>query len=566
MAALFVAGVGGAVLSVVVLAGSAGPPFTTYGRAVPWSAALDVAAGLALLGAGAYAWGSRGAHPVAIPAVLAGVTWYAPGLLVAPLAFPVACLTVVLGLGRREERAGRALVATLAGVGIFVSLTLALVRDPFLDPWCWSYCGTNVFLAVPLPGLAGLVATMWAAALLGGGVGLAGLAAVTLMSGTTFRRLGAWPMPVAGVLLGIAYAAYGLALLLHPAETPDAAPFAELYVARASATLALGIAIAIAAARSRRVEAALLRLTADLRAAPPTGALRATLAEASGDADIVVLYWLPSARTWADEAGRSVDLTAVEEGRAVSFLRGPGGPVLALVSDAALQPVLDLESGFGSALRLAAENERLHAEVLRQLADLRASRASIVASADAERRRLERNLHDGAQQRLLALRYELRQATEEARAAGDAGAVALFEAASATTREAFGELRRIATGIFPASLSLGGLRPALATFADESPIPVDMLSVPDDRFPETVETTLYLAITDATTAAAASGATFMEVIVERDDDDLRATLTDDGQPGPDDLVHVADRLGAVGGRIEAPPPGARLVLVVPCAS
>ena len=120
-------------------------------------------------------------------------------------------------------------------------------------------------------------------------------------------------------------------------------------------------------------------------------------------------YWLPGSRRYVDHSGRPVDPHA-SGARSVTPIVRNGEPVALVIHDQALSAALDLEREIGTAARLAVDNERLRAEVLAQLEDLRASRARIVEAGDAARRRIERDLHDGAQQRLLALSYELRLA------------------------------------------------------------------------------------------------------------------------------------------------------------
>ena len=187
-----------------------------------------------------------------------------------------------------------------------------------------------------------------------------------------------------------------------------------------------------------------------------------------------------------------------------------------VVHDAALLEGPALEREIGSAARLAVENERLQAEVLAQLEDLRASRARIVETGDAERRRLERDLHDGAQQRLLALSYDLRLARAAAEAEGDREHATLLASAGDEAQAALGELRELAHGIYPAILAEAGLAPALATLADEAPLPVELGEVPPERYGAPVETAAYLTVAEAIADAAGRRATFVSVDVARE--------------------------------------------------
>jgi signal transduction histidine kinase len=240
-----------------------------------------------------------------------------------------------------------------------------------------------------------------------------------------------------------------------------------------------------------------------------------------------------------------------------------GQPVALVAHAADLLEGTALQQEIGSAARLAVDNERLQAEVLAQLADLRASRARIVEKADAERRRLERNLHDGAQQRLLALSYDLRLARAGAQADGAADLAAAIAAASDEAQTALLELRDRAHGIYPAVLAEGGLEAALATIADTSSLAVELGEVTTDRLPVPVETTAYVTVLETIADAEARGATFVGVDARRHDEQLVVTLDDDGAPRNRRPVHVADRVGALGGRVELGP--SSLQAELPCA-
>ena len=162
---------------------------------------------------------------------------------------------------------------------------------------------------------------------------------------------------------------------------------------------------------------AIARIAVNLSEAPTPGTLQSALAEALHDPDLQIAYWLPGAHRYADPAGQAVPEPVAGPGRTVIYLTRDGRRIAA-VTHGGTGP--GLESHLGPAIVLGLENERLQAELLVQLDELRASRARIVETADAERRRLERDLHDGAQQRLLALSYDIRLARASAEAVGDA--------------------------------------------------------------------------------------------------------------------------------------------------
>jgi signal transduction histidine kinase len=234
-----------------------------------------------------------------------------------------------------------------------------------------------------------------------------------------------------------------------------------------------------------------------------------------------------------------------------------------LVHDIRLRDQPGLLQEVLAAARLAIENEQLQAEVQAQLEELRASRARIVQRADAERRRLERDLHDGAQQLLLALSFDLQLARTTAEAGGDSQVAPLLASAGAQAQTALGELRDLAHGIYPAILAEAGLAPALATLADDAPLPVELGEVTPDRYAPPVETAAYLAVSDAIDDASARDATFVAVRIGRDRGRLVVEVDDDGFARRSQLVTLADRVGALGGSLEAGPRTLRAE--IPCA-
>jgi signal transduction histidine kinase len=222
-----------------------------------------------------------------------------------------------------------------------------------------------------------------------------------------------------------------------------------------------------------------------------------------------------------------------------------------MVSHAAALP--ELEREFGAAVRLGLENERLQAEILFQLGEVRASRARIVQAGDAERRRLERNLHDGAQQQILALSYDIRLAHASAEADADNRTRLFLEQALADVQAGLGELRELAHGIYPAILTEAGLGPALATLADSASIPVELDDDVQSRYPEVVETAAYLMVAEAIEDAAGRGAGYAAVTVAHRDGRLTVTVEDDGQGRTSPMSGIADRVGALDGILTIEP-------------
>jgi PAS domain S-box-containing protein len=222
------------------------------------------------------------------------------------------------------------------------------------------------------------------------------------------------------------------------------------------------------------------------------------------------------------------------------------------------------QAGFAGYVRDITERKEAEAE-------MRASRARIVEAGDEARRKLERDLHDGAQQRLVELGLQLRMA----RAKIDANpmqAAEFLDAAVDALTEATAELRELARGIHPVVLTEGGLQPALRALVDRSSIAAKLTEVPDGRLPPAVEAAAYFMVAEAlTNAARYSDATAVEVSATRVDGRLRVVITDDGR-GEADLLGsgvrgIADRVAAVDGTLSVRSPAGRGTVVraeIPC--
>jgi len=202
----------------------------------------------------------------------------------------------------------------------------------------------------------------------------------------------------------------------------------------------------------------------------------------------------------------------------------------------------------------AAEVHRLNDELHARVEELAASRARIVAAGDVERRRLERNLHDGAQQRLVALSYSLQRALAKVDADPAAARALLGEAAEELGR-ALQELRELARGLHPAILTDRGLRPAVDALAARAPLPVEVEEIPDERLPEPVEAAAYYLIAEAlTNVAKYAQASAVRVRIAAGAGDLVVEVSDDGVGGADPaagsgLRGLADRVEALGGAL-----------------
>jgi signal transduction histidine kinase len=222
---------------------------------------------------------------------------------------------------------------------------------------------------------------------------------------------------------------------------------------------------------------------------------------------------------------------------------------------------------------LTAENEQLNAELRAKVEELRASRTRIVEAGYAERRRVERDLHDGAQQRLVALTMSLRLVRGKMDSDPE-GAAELLDEAMAELDQATRELRELARGIHPAVLSDRGLEAALSGLADRSPVPVEIVETPPERLPAPVESATYFVIAEAlTNVARYAEADAATVRVSRDDGAVEVEVRDDGVGGADPasgtgLRGLEDRVAALEGRLAVSSPAGEGTTVrarIPCA-
>jgi signal transduction histidine kinase len=320
----------------------------------------------------------------------------------------------------------------------------------------------------------------------------------------------------------------------------------------------LGLAPAgllVALSRTRLGRARVGDLVVQLARGVPLGSLRDVLARALRDPTLEIAYPAPGGQGYVDAAGEPISIPGADGGRAVTRLERDGTLLALLIHD----PAVDAEDpqlveAVGGAAQLALENERLAAEVRAQLVEVRASRARIAEAADAERRRVERDLHDGAQQRLVALVMRLEQSR-----ATTPGSNALIDDTNSELRAAIDEVRSLARGLHPPILAEAGLAAAVESLAERMPLPIEV-HLPEGRFERRAEATAYFVVAEAlTNVARHAGASHARVEGTLDAERLRLSIADDGQGGArteggSGLRGLADRLAAVGGTlaIESP--------------
>jgi signal transduction histidine kinase len=336
-------------------------------------------------------------------------------------------------------------------------------------------------------------------------------------------------------------------------------------------TLGLAPIVFLAALLSARLaRSALGDLMLELRTEPAAAGLRGALARALGDPSLELAYWLPDFEVYADLDGRPVKLRDLN-GRATTLIDRDGAHVAALIHDPALEDEPERLDAVEAAAGIALENGRLHAELRARLDELRGSRARIVQAAHDERQLLERNLHDGAQQRLIALSLEL--SLLEERLADDPDATRRLDQARREVAASLDELREIARGLHPAVVSGHGLEVALEQLAARAAVPVRLTVQIGARLAEPVEVASYYVVAESlTNVARYARASAAAIDVSRSNGYLSVEVTDDGVGGADSergsgLRGLADRVEALGGRLRVWSPaggGTRVKAEIPC--
>jgi signal transduction histidine kinase len=325
--------------------------------------------------------------------------------------------------------------------------------------------------------------------------------------------------------------------------------------------------------RQQLARAGMADLVVALQRAPESHRLSDALAKALGDPSLVLAYWLPRFDAYVDAEGSPVALPQEGSGRATTFVDNDGHHIAALVHDSALAHQPDLLEVVCAAANVALERERLQAELEARIVELQASRERIVSAGDAERRRLERNLHDGAQQRLVAIALQL--SLLKGRIQSDpATAEQLATSAGDELALSLAELRELARGIHPAVLE-HGLAAALDSLAARASVPTKVLFEASERLPEPVELAAYFVASEAlANVAKYAHATTVSMRVWRTAAIASIEIADDGIGGADDtggsgLRGLADRVEALEGHLRVSSPvGAGTVVTaeLPCGS
>jgi signal transduction histidine kinase len=557
---------------------------TTYPQLTPGFAMLDLAAGAGLVAVGAATW-FLGRRIVGLLAMLGGVCWFgadwagysaAPawirlgGMVLWIMTLPVLvhlCLHASWAVGSRK---GRVLVGSLyLGTGL-MGMAWAFWYVPGLDPRCLELCGAAPFRPRPEPGIhhwARMLSDGWHWLTLAAGAGLAIWASVRLTRASATARRVQWPVLVPAIAIGLTWAGWALASLQVSSLVPPTGPvLTGAFVLRAVAILSLAGGLGWSLLRARRSLSVIRRISWGLAPFPGGGTLRSALAAAVGDPGLRLVFPLSGSAMLVGTDGRPITLGERGPETHVIAIR-QGREVVAMAVSVVEPSDGSFERDLGAAVRLAAANERLFASVRHEVLELQASRSRIVATGDAERHRLERDLHDGAQQRMLGVLYELTLAGSTAQAAGDVAGARQLEQATADADAAIEALRVIARGIHHAMLTEAGLVAALEALAVEAPIPVEFDTPSEITCSPDVQATIWRTVSDIVSAVARQGAVGVQARLGDLDEHITLDLAIDGVTEAVDLVALEDRVGAGGGSMSSVsgPGNLSLHVELPCA-
>ena len=543
------------------------------------TAVLGLVIGWGFIGTGLFAWGRRPDNSLGSLMALTGFAFLIAGLSSSDIAavftigaflssvYIVTTMHTLLAAphGRLSRGDRRIVIAAylLVTVGI---LPLYLFFDPSSE--C-SNCPDNVFLIHHSQAMVDVASLV---------INLIGVVLIALVLRSLIRRWRAatraerrlyTPMYAAGVALMIALIGQ---LVLQSASSDSKATDVAFVISLVPFALVPYLFLG-SLVRARLLEGgAVTRLMRRLNETPRAGNLRDALAEALEDSSLELVYWLPERRRYVDFRGRDYELPTDDPSRAIHFVTNEGECVAAIIHDALAEAEPHVQA-VGAAASLALVNERLDAELRAKIDELRASRERMLRIGLEERRRLERDLHDGAQQRLVSMALNIRMA--RARLNEDPlAADQLLETAGHELDSALEELRELARGIHPAVLTDRGLATALETLASRAPVPVELAAMPAERLPEAVELAAYFVVAEGlTNVAKYANATHATVGVARENGSLVVEVADDGAGGADPsggtgLRGLADRLAVLEGRLEIDSErgrGTTLRAQIPCA-
>jgi signal transduction histidine kinase len=537
------------------------------GRPTEPGPVLTVLVGASLLGCGLASWRARPENRVGKIMVFTGFAWFAellvdatpPWLNTIGLAvqavwiFGLVYLLLSFPSGRLQGRLDRWLVVGGGTLGVGLQL-LAMLYGNKAGLHCPG-CSNNLLQLVH----DNHKAKNWLA--LQRLIGAPLIAAVmTLLIRRWLRASAAQRRAVAPVLVAgcATLAALGVTVVLDLFGDPLGALPANVYF---TLMATVPVAVLFVFLQRRLARGMVAGLVVELGGARASVDLRDALARALGDPSLQLAFWFPPEKHYVDGDGTPVKLPDEDSGRSSTFVARDGQPIAVLLHDPVLEHNAELVASVCAAASLTLENERLQAELRARLVELQASRGRLVQATDAERRRIERDLHDGTQQRLVSIAMSLGLLETKLPAQATAARPIVRE-----TREALAlaleELRELTHGINPPLLTERGLPAALDELCRRAALPTRLDLTLDRRLPDQIESAAYFMASEAlTNAAKHSHASEVRVTACYEGESLTVQVADDGiggasTGGGSGLRGLADRVEALGGRFTvSSPPG-----------
>jgi len=540
---------------------------------------LELLVGVSLLGCGLASWRAKPDNRIGLLMVFTGFAWFAAQLVEARTPWlntiGLAVQSVwIIGLvylllsfpsGRLPGRLDRWLVgvAVVAALGLQL---LAMLNGNKVGLHCPG-CANNLLQVVPDNHKAkewlGLQHLIGAALV----VTVIALLIRRWMRASTAQRRAVAPVLVAGCAT---LAALTAAIIFDLLGDPLGALPADVYFLLMAT---VPIAVLFVFLQRQLARGMVAELVVELGEPSASADLRQALARALGDPSLQLAYWFDGEQCYVDGDGAPAKLPDNDSQRRSTFVERDGQPIAVLMHDPVLDHNTALVRSVCAAASLALENERLQAELHARLVELQASRARLLDATDAERRRIERDLHDGTQQRLVSIAMSL--GLLETKLPGQAKAAQpLVRETRQALATALAELRELTHGINPPLLAERGLPAALDELCRRAGLPTRLELVLDRRLPDRVESAAYFVASEAlTNAAKHSHGSEVRVAAAYADQSLTVEISDDGiggaaPVGGSGLRGLADRVEALGGRFTlSSPPGLGTLLraEIPCA-
>jgi signal transduction histidine kinase len=509
--------------------------------------------------------------------MFAGLLWLASGVrrssdpalftAGAVLTYTVIPLAIQIGLGypkgRLRHRWERWYIAgcwALATVGVASEW---LFFDPRSTHSVHESTSRNLLLIQDNPALAAAIQFTVGAVAAVLGVVLVWVLVSRWRSGTRPYRTEFAPVAIGGLITLIVFA-MGLFVALN---TNLLGPENSWLLNLRNPTMAIWpVVLAYVVRRYHLTRAAIRSAMIEIGAAPISEGFVDALRRALRDPSLVLWTYSEKAGTYVDDEGISQRLSHLPPSRGVTTLERNGVPAGAVVYDESLSAHPELLAAVHSATTLALEHERLRNELRAQLIEVKRSRERIVAVGDVQRRRIERDLHDGAQQHLVAATIHVSRARQ---ATNDPDVRAILDHGATELRTALAELRNLARGVYPSVLADGGLAAALTSLAERTPLPIEITDTTTERPPARIELAAYFIAAEAVANACKHAeASHVEIHLRLDHSALRLAIRDDGRGGArvtadGGLSGLLDRAIALGGNLTVDsPPGAGTALAL----